>query len=207
MATFNVAGYITGAVQQLLKEDPGGFKNYEDLLRGIRKQFAVARRRAIEQDLSGRGAGKVTSVAQLFAPGTRELQAGEAEVDAITQLNTQNEQMKAARRAEAERLAHQQLPVAYAEFQRKNQPSTLSKIAGSVVGGLAGTVIPLVGAGLVQKIFPNLFPKTSLPTATPSSVPTSVLSGSTDIGTVLPSTSMDPFRNKSSEFDWSTYLP
>ena len=202
MATFNSVAWMSGAVAKMLEEDSGGFKNFDDMLIKLRKTLATSRRRAVEKDLSSIGSGGVQSTAQLFAPGTREVQAGEAEVDAVSTLTAENERMKSARRAEAERVAAAQLPIAYAEFQRANQPSGLSKIAGAVVGGLASTFIPMAGAALAQTVFPKLFPQAASATAAPapsagSSTPVSMLGGPT---------TADPMNPFSSTINWEEFM-
>lgn len=153
MATFNTMSFLTGAVNDLLKQDSGAFKNIDAMRAEIRKAFARSARASIIQDIESQRRTGVQSTAQLFSAGTRAAQAEEQQQSALTQLNLQQEQSMQARRAQAERVAAAQLPVAYQEFQRKQQPGFLGKIAGAVIGGAASAFMPAVAA----KLFPSLF--------------------------------------------------
>lgn len=155
MGKFDTIGFISRAVSAILKDDPGGIKNMDQFLMRLNRGFEVARRRAVEQDLRNLG-GRVQSVGGLFAPGTREMQAGEMRGEAVADVYAQDAAMRSQRRAQAEQIAVAQLPIAY---QEATKPSFLEKLAGATIGGAIGAFLP----PLANKLFPNVFQTPQLP--------------------------------------------
>lgn len=84
--------------------------------------------------------GLGSSVAKAFSPGTRKIQFNQDLLDALTQLYSKHGQLAESQR---QNLMGMMSPIAW---ERANQPSWLSQLAGGVLGMGAQVAMPWLGA-------------------------------------------------------------
>lgn len=131
---------LTNLMRQFAPSGGFGIPNIGGLADQYRRQADQGWRSAMGQEnraFDRMGLG--SSVAKAFSPGTRKIQFNQDLLDALTQLYSKHGQLAESQR---QNLMGMMSPIAW---ERANQPSWLSQLAGGVLGMGAQVAMPWLG--------------------------------------------------------------